>query len=74
MAEIKNVKIETGFRYTNPRSARSGSVDILKLSIPLPGGVANYEIDLPGGVKESLEFAAALADKGATKKEEILEN
>lgn len=78
MAEIKNCKIEISVRYENADSApvyrlfhpeeglsysRSRTQSIIKISIPLPGGQAVYEIDITDKQKDSLEYAAKLSEK-----------
>lgn len=62
---IKDCEIETAFRYP-PRDEEDGfqrgasAIDILTIKIKLPGGLATYTIDLPNGMKKSIESAESL--------------
>lgn len=65
MAYLKNCSLKTSQRYpeSNSENYHRDSIPTLEIEIPLPGGTAKYEIDLPPGMKENLEFAAQLSEK-----------
>lgn len=61
---IENVTVETANAYepsTDEERFTSTSYEVLRLTVPLPGGKASYEIRLPNGMKANLEYAATLA-------------
>lgn len=65
MAIIKNVKVETNIRYRDDEGTdyHSVAINTLKLTIPLPGGVAIYELDITDNLKANIEFASQLSEK-----------
>ncbi len=64
--KIENVTLETEVEYqeNDEYGSRTTPVDILKITVPLPGGKATYKIPLEKGQKDSMEFAAKLANEG----------
>jgi hypothetical protein len=70
--ELTKAKIETCIKYhyhetkddDNPYNSHQIASDILRLTIPLLGGAASYEIPLATGVRENIEWAMKLSEKG----------
>lgn len=62
MAELRNVTIETSKKYSDFGTGAGNP--ILKLTIPLPGGTAVYEIGITQDVSDSLDLASKLSKKG----------
>jgi len=59
--ELTGVTIRTSQRYLpGERNYDNSMVETLEIDVPLPGGKAQYVIDLPSGVKDNLEAAARI--------------
>lgn len=67
--ELINCKIETSTKYHQPPKEETGgyhidygtSYDVIEITIPLPGGLAKYEIPLSKQQRDSIELAIKLA-------------
>lgn len=64
MVKIENVTVETDKIYNKTDDYNSSeSIEVLILRVKIPGGEAKYQLDLPKGMKESIENAVKLGGK-----------